>query len=69
VKNVIYYHASQTKDISFLEPHVSNHNIPLIFFLRKEKMFLYTFQMQLRNIVKKKDSSMMETMKSGGLMV
>ena len=40
VKNVIYYHASQTKGISFLEPRVSNHNIPLIYFSKKRENVL-----------------------------
>ncbi len=40
MKNVIYYHASQTKDITILEPRVSNHNIPLIYFSKKRENVL-----------------------------
>ena len=40
MKNVIYYHASQTKDIIFLDPRVSNHNIPLIYFSKKRENVL-----------------------------
>lgn len=40
MKNVIYYHASQTKNITFLEPRVSNHNIPLIYFSKKRENVL-----------------------------
>lgn len=28
----MYYHASQTKDIKKLIPHISNHKEPLIYF-------------------------------------
>jgi len=36
----MYYHASQTKDINVLEPRVSNHNKPLIYFSNKRENVL-----------------------------
>ena len=33
--SLLYYHASQTADIKVLEPKVSNHNTPLIYFSTK----------------------------------
>ena len=33
----MYYHASPVKDIKILEPRVSNHNIPLIYFSSKRE--------------------------------
>ena len=33
----MYYHASQTKDITVLEPKVSNHNKPLVYFSNKKE--------------------------------
>lgn len=35
-----YYHASQTPDIKTLEPRVSNHGIPLIYFSEKRENVL-----------------------------
>lgn len=38
----MYYHASQTGGIKILEPRVSNHNVPLIYFsLKRENVFVY----------------------------
>ena len=37
---IMFYHASQIKDIIELEPRVSNHGIPLIFFSRKRENVL-----------------------------
>lgn len=38
----MYYHASQTGDIKVLEPRISNHNIPLIYFsLKRENVLVY----------------------------
>lgn len=38
----MYYHASQTKGIKILEPRVSNHNIPLIYFSdKRENVLVY----------------------------
>ena len=38
----MYYLASQTEDIKVLEPRVSNHNIPLIYFSsKKENVLIY----------------------------
>lgn len=38
----MYYHASQTKDIKVLEPRVSNHNKPLIYFSdKRENVLVY----------------------------
>lgn len=38
----MYYHASQTKGIKVLEPRVSNHNIPLIYFSdKRENVLVY----------------------------
>ena len=38
----MYYHASQTAGILQLEPHVSNHNIPLIYFsAKRENVLVY----------------------------
>lgn len=31
----MYYHASQTKGIEVLEPRISNHGVPLIYFSKK----------------------------------
>ncbi len=36
----MYYHASQVKDIKILEPRISNHNIPLIYFSEKRENVL-----------------------------
>ena len=36
----MYYHASSTKDIKVLEPRVSNHGIPLIYFSKKRENIL-----------------------------
>ena len=37
-----YYHASQVKDIRVLEPRVSNHDIPLIYFSdKRENVLVY----------------------------
>ncbi len=38
----MYYHASQTGDIKVLEPRISNHNIPLIYFsTKRENVLVY----------------------------
>lgn len=38
----MYYHASQNGDIKILEPRVSNHNIPLIYFSdKRENVLVY----------------------------
>ena len=38
----MYYHASQMKDIKILEPRISNHNVPLIYFsLKRENVLVY----------------------------
>ena len=38
----MYYHASQVEDIKILEPRISNHNIPLIYFsLKRENVLVY----------------------------
>ena len=38
----MYYHASQVKGIKVLEPRISNHNIPLIYFsLKRENVLVY----------------------------
>ncbi len=36
----MYYHASNIKDLLILEPRVSNHNIPLIYFSKKRENVL-----------------------------
>ena len=36
----MYYHASGTKDLSILEPRVSNHRIPFIYFSKKRENVL-----------------------------
>ena len=36
----MYYHASQAGDIKVLEPRISNHNIPLIYFSEKRENVL-----------------------------
>ncbi|MBP3648095.1 MAG: hypothetical protein J6K55_16950 [Clostridia bacterium] len=36
----MFYHASSTKDISILEPRISNHNTPLIYFSKKRENVL-----------------------------
>jgi hypothetical protein len=33
----MYYHASRTKGIEILQPRISNHNVPLIYFSRKRE--------------------------------
>lgn len=38
----MYYHASRTKGIEVLEPRISNHNIPLIYFSdKRENVLVY----------------------------
>jgi len=38
----MYYHASQTANIKVLEPRISNHNIPLIYFsTKRENVLVY----------------------------
>ncbi len=38
----MYYHASQVKDIKVLEPRISNHGIPLIYFsTKRENVLVY----------------------------
>ena len=38
----MYYHASQTPDIKTLEPRISNHGIPLIYFsTKRENVLVY----------------------------
>ena len=37
---IMYYHASQTKNIKVLEPRISNHNVPLIYFSSKRENVL-----------------------------
>lgn len=38
----MYYHASQTGDIKVLEPRISNHNVPLIYFsTKRENVLVY----------------------------
>lgn len=38
----MYYHASQVKGIKVLEPRISNHNIPLIYFsVKRENVLVY----------------------------
>ena len=40
--NSLYYHASQIGDIKVLEPRVSNHNMPLIYFsTKRENVLVY----------------------------
>ena len=36
----MYYHASSVKGIKTLEPRISNHNIPLIYFSEKRENVL-----------------------------
>ena len=36
----VYYHASQIKGIKVLEPRVSNHGIPLLYFSKKRENVL-----------------------------
>lgn len=36
----MYYHASAVKDIKELEPRISNHGIPLIYFSKKRENVL-----------------------------
>lgn len=36
----MYYHASSIKDISVLEPRISNHNTPMIYFSKKRENVL-----------------------------
>ena len=36
----MYYHASSIKDLSTLEPHISNHNIPLVYLSKKRENVL-----------------------------
>ena len=37
----MFYHASSVEGIKTLEPRISNHDIPLIYFSEKRKMYLY----------------------------
>ena len=36
----IFYHASQVPDLEYLEPKISNHNVPLIYFSKKRENVL-----------------------------
>ena len=36
----IYYHASQVPDLEYLEPKISNHNVPLVYFSKKRENVL-----------------------------
>lgn len=36
----MYYHASNIKDLTILKPHVSNHNVPLIYLSKKRENVL-----------------------------
>lgn len=39
---ILYYHASQIKNLKILKPNISNHNIPLIYFSdKRENVLLY----------------------------
>lgn len=39
---IMYYHASQTANIEYLEPRISNHGIPLIYFsTKRENVLVY----------------------------
>lgn len=40
MENIIYYHASQVDGIFILEPRISNHDVPLIYFSKKRENVL-----------------------------
>ena len=41
-EEMMYYHASQVANIKILEPRISNHNIPLIYFsTKRENVLVY----------------------------
>ena len=41
----MYYHASQVEGIKQLEPRVSDHHVPLVYFSTKEKIRLFILAM------------------------
>ena len=63
-----FFHASQIKGIQVLEPRISNHNLPLIYFRAREKMYWYILAMQSKKRVKRKIFSIQESGTSGDLM-
>ena len=55
--NSLYYHASQIGDIKVLEPRVSNHNMPLIYFsTKREKSIIFNGTLPTQYTVRKASS-------------
>lgn len=50
-----YYHASPVKDIKILEPRVSNHNVPLIYFSDKRENTLVYLSNAVEKTCREKD--------------
>lgn len=49
----MYFHASQTEKIKILEPRISNHNIPFIYFSDKRENVLVYLSNAVEKFVKK----------------
>lgn len=50
----MYFHASQIKDIKFLEPRLSNHNIPLVYLSSKRENTLVYLSNSVEKFCKEK---------------
>lgn len=63
-----FFHASQIKGIQVLEPRISNHNLPLIYFSGKRENVLVYLSNAVEKRVKRKIFSIRESGTSGDLM-
>lgn len=54
IKNLIKFHASQTKNMKILKPNISNHNIPLIYFSDKRENVLVYLSNAIEKFCKEK---------------
>lgn len=62
----MYYHASTVGDISILEPRISNHNIPLIYFSDKRENVLVYLSNAVEKVCKENDFPYNGTWKKWG---
>ncbi len=51
----ICYHASQIADIMELQPRISSHGVPLVYFSRRRENVLVYLSNAVENIAKKRD--------------
>ena len=51
-----FYHASSVKNINELEPRVSNHNIPLIYFSNKRENVLVYLSNAIEKVCKEENT-------------